>query len=257
MGKDNSLSVCIVTYNEEDNIRECLESVSWAEEIIVVDSLSNDRTVEICRQYTDRVIQRKWNGYIDQKSFALEHATREWVLFIDADERLSPGLIKEIKKEISKENNEYDGFYLPRHIYYLGRWINHGEWYPEYRLRLFKRSKGCIGGIEPHDKVELTTQGRMRVKYLREDMRHFTYKTLSDQIRTIDKFSSISADEMGKTGKNFHISQLLLHPPARFITGYILRGGFRDGIPGLIIAVTCSFHVFLKYCKLWELKKKK
>ena len=255
MGKDNSLSVCIVTYNEEENIRECLESVSWAEEIIVVDSLSNDRTVEICRQYTDRVIQRKWNGYIDQKSFALEHATGEWVLFIDADERLSPGLIKEIKKEISKENNEYDGFYLPRHIYYLGRWINHGEWYPEYRLRLFKRSKGCIGGIEPHDKVELTTQGRMRVKYLREDMRHFTYKTISDQIRTIDKFSSISADEMDKTGKNFHISQLLLHPPARFITGYILRGGFRDGIPGLIIAVTCSFHVFLKYCKLWELKK--
>lgn len=255
MGKDNSLSVCIVTYNEEENIRECLESVSWAEEIIVVDSLSDDRTVEICRQYTDRVIQRKWNGYIDQKSFALEHATGEWVLFIDADERLSPGLIKEIKKEISKENNEYDGFYLPRHIYYLGRWINHGEWYPEYRLRLFKRSKGRIGGIEPHDKVKLTAQGRMRVKYLREDMRHFTYKTLSDQIRTIDKFSSISADEMDKTGKNFHISQLLLHPPARFITGYILRGGFRDGIPGLIIAVTCSFHVFLKYCKLWELKK--
>ncbi len=257
MGKDNSLSVCIVTYNEEDNIRECLESVSWANEIIVVDSLSDDRTVEICRQYTNRVIQRKWNGYIDQKSFALEHAAGEWVLFIDADERLSPGLTKEIKKEISKENNEYDGFYLPRHIYYLGRWINHGEWYPEYRLRLFKRSKGRIGGIEPHDKVELTAPGRTRVKYLREDMWHFTYKTLSDQIRTSDKFSSVSADEMDKTGKNFHIFQLLLHPPARFITGYILRGGFRDGIPGLIIAITCSFHVFLKYCKLWELKKKK
>ena len=257
MCKDNSLSVCIVTYNEEDNIRECLKSVSWADEIIIVDSLSDDRTVEICRQYTDRVIRRKWNGYIDQKSFALEHATGEWVLFIDADERLSPGLIKEIKKEIKKENNEYDGFYLPRHIYYLGRWINHGEWYPEYRLRLFKRSKGRIGGIEPHDKVELTATGRTRVKYLREDMHHFTYKNISAHIQTINKFSSISAKEMEKMGKNFHIFRLLLHPPARFITGYILKGGFKDGIPGLIIAVTCSFHVFLKYCKLWELKKKK
>ena len=257
MDKDNSLSVCIVTYNEEDNIRGCLESVSWAEEIIVVDSLSNDRTTEICREYTDRVIQRKWNGYIDQKSFALKQASGEWVLFIDADERLSPGLIEEIKEEISKENNEYDGFYLARHIYYLGRWINHGEWYPEYRLRLFKRSKGCIGGIEPHDKVELTAAGRVRVKYLKGNMHHFTYKNISAQIRTINKFSSISAEEMNKTGKNFHIFRLLFHPPARFITGYILRGGFKDGIPGLIIAVTCSFHVFLKYCKLWELKKKK
>ena len=257
MGKDNSISVCIVTYNEEDNIRECLESVSWADEILVVDSLSNDRTVDICREYTDRIIQRKWNGYIDQKSFTLKHASGEWVLFIDADERLSPGLIEEIKKEISKENIEYDGFYLARHIYYLGRWINHGEWYPEYRLRLFRRTKGRIGGIEPHDRVELISPAGTRVKYLREDMWHFTYKTISDQIRTINKFSSISAEEMHKRDKKFYISQILLHPPARFITGYILRGGFRDGIPGFIIAVTCSFHVFLKYCKLWELKNRK
>jgi glycosyltransferase involved in cell wall biosynthesis len=246
------VSVCIITYDEEKNIRRCLESVAWAEEIIVVDSLSDDRTVEICREFTDKVTQRSWKGQIDQKTFALSCAHHEWVLLIDADERLSPGLIEEVKRELSEGKEDWDGFCFPRRVHYLGRWINHGEWYPDYKLRLFRKSKARIGGEEPHDRVELVGKGR--VKYLKEDLWHFTYKDISDQVSRLNNFSSISAREMAKHGRAFHIAQILLRPPVRFITGYILRGGFRDGIAGFIIAVVSSFYVFLKYSKLWELR---
>lgn len=246
-----SLSVCVVTYNEEKNIRDCLESVAWADEIIVVDSFSSDKTTEICREFTDEVVQREWKGQIDQKNFALRCAKQDWVLLIDADERLSPKLIKEIKKELSRKNSEYDGFCFPRHVYYLGRWINHGEWYPDYKLRLFRKAKGRIRGVEPHDKVELT--GR-QVKYLKGDLWHFTYENIFAQVETLNKFSSISAGEMAKQGKAFHPFQILFRPIIRFITGYIIRGGFRDGMPGFIIAVASSLYVFLKYFKLWELQ---
>ncbi len=246
-----SLSVCIVTYNEEKNIRDCLKSVAWADEIIIVDSFSSDKTVEICREFTDVVVQREWKGQIDQKSFALTRAKHEWVLLIDADERLSPELVEEIKEELSKGNVEYDGFYFPRLVHYLGRWINHGEWYPDYKLRLFRRTKARIGGVEPHDKVDLTGG---HLKYLKGDMWHFTYKNIFDQVQTLNRFSSISAQEIAKQGKAFHPFQVLLRPIIRFVTAYIIRGGFRDGIPGLIIAVISSFYVLLKYFKLWELQ---
>ncbi len=247
------LSVFIVTHNEEGNIRGCLESVAWAEEIIVVDSFSDDRTVDICREFTDKVIQRPWKGHVDQKSFALSRAQHEWVLLIDADERLSPGLIEVVKMEMSDDKGSWDGFFFPRRVYYLGRWIRHGEWYPEYRLRLFRKSKGAVVGEDPHDRVELVKGGR--VKYLKEDLWHFTYKDIVHQVAQLNKFSSISAGEMAKRGRKFHLYQVLLRPLAAFVTGYILKRGFRDGIPGFIIAVVSSFHVFLKYSKLWELTR--
>ncbi len=247
-----SVSVCIVTYNEEKNIRDCLKSVAWVDEIIIVDSFSSDKTVNICREFTDKIMQREWKGQIDQKSFALSSTKYDWVLLIDADERLSPGLIEEIKKGLSEDSGEYDGFYFPRLVYYLGRWIKHGEWYPDYKLRLFRRVKGRIGGVEPHEKVEVSGG---RVKYLEQDLWHFTYENIFDQLQTLNKFSSISAEEMAKHGKVFHPFQILLRPIIRFITGYAIRGGFKDGIPGLIIAAASSFYVFLKYSKLWELQK--
>ncbi len=246
-----SLSVCVVTYNEEENVRDCLKSVAWADEIIVVDSFSSDKTTEICREFTDEVVQREWKGQIDQKNFALSRTKYDWVLLIDADERLSPSLIEEMKKELSKKNSEYDGFCFPRHVHYLGRWINHGEWYPDHKLRLFRKAKGRIGGIEPHDKVKLT--GR-QVKYLKGDLWHFTYKNIFAQVETLNRFSSISAQEMAKQGKAFQPLQILSRPIMRFITAYIIRTGFRDGMPGFIIAVISSFYVFLKYFKLWELQ---
>ena len=244
------VSVCIVTYNEEKNIRDCLKSVAWADEIIVVDSFSSDRTTEICKEFTDKTMQRPWKGQIDQKSFALSCAKHDWILLIDADERLSPGLIEEVKRELLEDNGQYDGFHFPRHVYYLGCWIDHGEWYPDYKLRLFRKAKGRGGGVEPHDLVEL--EGG-RSKYLKEDLWHFTYGNIFDQVATLNKFSSISAKEMETQGRLFSLFQVLLRPLARFVTGYIIRGGFKDGIPGFIIAVTSSFYVFLKYSKLWEL----
>lgn len=247
------LSVLIVTRNEEENIRACLESVAWAEEIIIVDSLSEDGTVAICREFTDKVIRRPWKGYVDQKSFALSRAQHAWALLIDADERMSPGLIEEVKKELLDDKGTWDGFFFPRRVYYLGRWIKHGEWYPEYRLRLFRRSKGAVVGEDPHDRVELVGGGR--VKYLKEDLWHFTYKDIFHQVAQLNNFSSISVGEMAKRGRKFHLYQVLLRPLAAFVTGYFLKRGFKDGTPGFIIAVVSSFHVFLKYSKLWELTR--
>jgi glycosyltransferase involved in cell wall biosynthesis len=149
------LSICIITYNEEENIRDCLESVKWAEEIIVVDSFSNDKTVAICQEYTNKIIQRPWPGHIEQKNFALEQAAQPWILCLDADERLSPLATEEVIREVSQENNLYHGFFFPRHSYYLGRWINHGGWYPDYKLRLAKKGKARWGGRNPHDKLIL------------------------------------------------------------------------------------------------------
>jgi len=245
------LSVCIVTYNEEENIRKCLESVAWAEEIIVVDSFSTDETVAICREYTDRIFQRPWPGHIEQKNFALEQATRPWVLCLDADEYLSPQATAEVIREVSSASNTFDGFILPRHSYYLGRWINHGGWYPDYKLRLFRRGKARWGGKNPHDKLILDGKSQ----YLKGDILHTVYRDLSDQLRTVDSFSGIVAREWFREGKRFNPFAFLFHPPIKFLETYIFKLGFLDGYPGLIIALVSSFYCFLKYAKLWELKR--
>ena len=245
------LSVCIVTYNEEENIRKCLESVTWAEEIIVVDSFSTDETVAICSEYTDRIFQRPWPGHIEQKNFAIEQATCLWVLCLDADEYLSPQATAEVIHEVSSSGNTFDGFILPRHSYYLGRWINHGGWYPDHKLRLFRRGKARWGGKNPHDKLIL--EGKSQ--YLKGDILHTVYRDLSDQLKTVDNFSGIVAREWLREGKQFNPFASLFHPPVKFLETYIFKLGFLDGYPGLIIALVSSFYCFLKYAKLWELKR--
>lgn len=248
------VSVCIVAYNEEKNIRDCLESVKWADEIIVVDSLSHDKTVEICRNYTDRIYQRPWPGHIEQKNYALDLANHEWILAIDADERLSPSLIEEVTGELKFSGDTINGYYFPRHSYYLGRWINHGGWYPDYKLRLFKRNKGRWGGKNPHDRIILS-EGSTR--YLKEDLWHYVYRDISHQLKTVDSFSRITADIMEKEGNPFPLTQLVFRPPIKFIETYIIKRGWLDGLPGFIISIISSFYVFLKYAKLWEAKQRK
>ena len=248
-----TISACIITYNEEKNIRRCLESVQWADEIIVVDSLSTDRTVEICREFTDKIVQKTWPGYIGQKNFAIDCASNEWVLCIDADEMVSSELRQEILGEFQKADETVDGYFCPRRTFYLGKWIKHGGWYPDYKLRLFKRSKGRWGGADPHDKVVLSG----KAKYLKSDLYHFTYRNLSHQLKTIDNFSTISAEIFSRQGKRFNLINLLIRPPIKFITTYIFKKGFLDGLPGLIISVSSSFYVFLKYAKLWEKERAK
>ncbi len=249
-----NISACVVTYNEENNIRRCLESLKWVDEIIVVDSFSTDRTIKIVREFTERIFCREWKGQIDQKGFALNCTKGEWVLLLDADECLSPALTEEIKATLGASmTQDCDGFYFPRCVHYLGKWIRHGEWYPDYKLRLFRRSKGEIGGVEPHDKVII----KGKAGYLKNDLQHFTYENIAHQISTMNDFSGISAGAMKERGRRFHLYQILLRPLVRFISGYVLRWGFIDGIAGLIIAFISSFGVFSKYAKLWELDEVK
>lgn len=249
------ISACIICFNEEDNIRRCLESLKWVKdsggEIIVVDSFSTDRTLEICRQYTDKIFQNKWPGFVNQSNYALKLASNEWVLSLDADEILSDQARFEIIQEWKNSGyQKYDGYYFKRHTFYLGKWINHGGWYPDYKLRLFRRSKGKWGGSEPHSHVVINE--RALLKSFKGELSHHTYKNISDQIRTIDKYSTVAAEQLAQRGK-FSIFKLLLHPPFRFFKEYIFKLGFLDGLPGLIIIVSTMYYVFIKYAKLWEL----
>ncbi len=253
MHRQIKLSVCIITFNEEKNIRKCLESVKWADEIVVVDSCSTDETVQICRQYTDKVIEKKWPGHVKQKQFALEQAMGDWILFLDADERLSKEAAREIKDRVLTGSCSVDGFIFPRQSYYLGRWICHGGWYPDNKLRLVRKGKSAWGGTDPHDKLAIEGQpDRLNGKIL-----HYVYEDISQQLKTVDSFSTISARQWQKAGRKFNFFLILFRPPIRFLEMYLWKLGFLDGMPGFIIAMISSYYVFLKYAKLWELEKLK
>ena len=247
--KREKISACITAGNEEKNIRRCLESVKWADEIIVVDSFSTDRTAEICREYTPLVYAHRWLGYIGQKNLIKDLASGPWILFIDADEEISCELRDEILAELGSDAcSEIAGYEFPRLVWFLGRWILHGDWYPDIKLRLFRKEKGHCGGKEPHDRT--TVDGK--IKQLKNNMFHYTYDSISDQIATLNRFTTITANGQYEEGKPFHVYDLALRPFIRFIRGYFFRRGFLDGLPGLIVALTCSYGVFIKYAKLWE-----
>ena len=250
MTEGDKISVYILTYNNERTIERCLRSVAWADEIVVVDSYSTDRTLEICRRYTDKIYQRPWTNYREQYQFAADKTTNRWIMFIDADEEVSPELAREIREEIVKNDGRWAGYIAHRRTYYLGRWIKHGGWYPDYEIRLYDRSRGkWEGGL--HAKVKVDGE----VKVLKNFYFHYTYKDISDQLRTIDRYSEVAASDMWKEGKRFSLFDLLLRPPFRFFRDFILKRGFLDGLPGLIIAVLTMFYVFIKYAKLWEIEK--
>ncbi|MBQ7721288.1 MAG: glycosyltransferase family 2 protein [Kiritimatiellae bacterium] len=244
------ISVCIICGNEIDNIERCLRSVTWADEILVMDSFSTDGTYEVAKKYTDNVFRHEWLGYIAQKKLISERASCPWILFVDADEEVSTSLRDEIETMFSKPiPDDIHGFNCPRLVHYLGRWIWHGDWYPDMKLRLFRKDFGECGGEEPHDRI--IVQGR--VANMRGPLNHYTYDNISDQIQQINRFSSISAKTNSSRRVGFFT--LLLHPFVRFMKCYFLKRGFLDGVPGLIIAVNVSFGTFVKYAKLWELRK--
>jgi glycosyltransferase involved in cell wall biosynthesis len=245
------ISVCIIAFNEEDNIRRCLRSLTWADEIVVVDSHSTDGTREIARQYTDKVHEHKWLGYIGQKKLIKGLAAGPWIMFVDADEEVSDELRDEIEDWFSRPvPSEIAGFEFPRLVRYLDRWIRHGEWYPDVKLRLFRKDRGECGGTEPHDRVFVEGQ----VRRLRGRLYHYTYAGIQDQLATLDRFARISAQHRFAAGRRFRLTDVLIHPLYRFVRGYFLKLGFLDGLPGLIIAVNVAFGTFLKYAKLWEME---
>ncbi len=249
MNRDK-LSVCITACDEEDKIRDCLRSVAWADEIVVVDSYSRDRTMDICREYTDKVYQHEWLGYIGQKNLVKKKASHPWILFIDADEEVSPQLRDQIMAEFdSGGNRDVDGYEFPRKVLYMGRWITHGEWYPDYKMRLFRKDRGLCAGKEPHDRI--TVPGTVR--RLTGDLYHYTYANIHEQLDTLNKFSSITARDKFNSGMRFRWRDLLFRPCYRFFKAFFLKRGFLDGSYGFIIAVCASYGVFIKYAKLMEL----
>ena len=245
-----AVSAIVVCFNEEENIGACLESLAWCDEIIVVDSFSTDRTVEICHRYTDRVIQRAWAGYRDQKAFAHSQATKDWVLLVDSDERVTADLKEEICQALAQNDNEYSGYALPRLVFYLNRWWRRGGWYPDYDVRLFRRERATWGGSDPHERI--LVEGKIR--RLRNPLHHFTYRDIEDHLERINRFTSISARELGKSGQRWRLADALLRPAGRFFRFYFLKRGFMEGFAGFYVAVTAAVYVFLKYAKLWELE---
>ncbi|HVP29630.1 MAG TPA: glycosyltransferase family 2 protein [Myxococcota bacterium] len=243
------LSVCIIACNEERNLGRCLDSVSFADEIVVVvDGRSADATESIARARGCRVLVHPYAGNVAQKNVALDQARGEWVLALDADEGASPGLAAEIRRLLEGAPAE-DGYELNRLTWHLGRWIRHGDFFPDWQLRLFRRARGRWAGIDPHGRVALEGS----VGRLLEPLHHWSYRDLADQVERIQEFSRVQAGALRAEGRRARLSDLLLRPPARFLRAYLLKAGFLDGVPGLVIAAATAFHVFLKYAKLWEL----
>lgn len=246
-----TISAFIVCSNEERKIRRCLESVRWCDEIVVVlDDKSSDGTAGICREYTSKILVRGWTGYVDQKRFGLESCTSDWALNLDADEEVSPELREEIEAAL-RDSRGKDGFELNRVVFFLGRWWRKGGWYPEFRLRLLRRTAAAWGGEDPHEHAVLNgTSGRMT-----GELRHYTYDDIADQIRRLNSHSTASAKHMAKRGKHASLRHLVVNPIGRFIKFYLLKRGYREGLAGFIVAVIEAWYVHLKYAKLWELQR--
>lgn len=242
------VTATVITFNEAANIQAALESLSWADEIIVVDSESTDDTTAIARKFTDRVFVRPWPGYVAQKNFAAEQARHDWIFSLDADERVSPGLAAEIKTVIAHAPSAA-GYRVPRVTFHLGRWIRSTDWYPDYQLRLYDRRRARWTGRHVHESVRADGD----VQDLGNDLLHYAYRDLSHHFQTMDRYTTLAARQMFEDGRRAGWLDVAVHPPAAFLRNYILRGGFRDGVPGLIVSAMNARYVGLKFAKLWEL----
>ena len=241
------LSVTVITENEEANLPDTLTSVAWADEIVVVDCGSTDATIDVARQFTDRVSVNPWPGYGAQKNHAAEIASHDWILSLDADERVSPALAEEIRQLLATEPARR-GYRLPRVAFHLGRWIRSTDWYPDHQLRLYDRRAGRWSTPSVHESVQI--DGAPGV--LRHELEHYTYRDLSHQLATIDRYTTLAARDMAEHGRRASRLRLLVHPPLAFLRNYVLRKGVRDGTAGFIISAMNAYYVFLKFAKLWE-----
>ncbi|HKC50153.1 MAG TPA: glycosyltransferase family 2 protein [Myxococcota bacterium] len=245
------ISGVVICLNEADRIGRCLESLAFCDELVVVDSGSTDGTRDVARRYTEHTIEQPFLGYVKQKNFALERAKHDWVICLDADEALSPELRESLQAALARVDDRVSGYELDRVTHYLGVWHDHGEWYPDWQLRVFRRSRGRWAGMDPHDRVELDG----RVERLSGRLLHWNYRSLSEHIQTTDRFSARMAGSMQEAGVRFRLADLLLRPIARFFKGYVLRQGFRDGMAGFVVSAATAYYVFMKYAKLWELER--
>ncbi|MBI4428354.1 MAG: glycosyltransferase family 2 protein [Ignavibacteriales bacterium] len=244
-----SLSVIVIVRNEEKNMNDCLEAVRWADEIIIVDSGSTDRTVEIARRFTRNVFSKQWEGFGSAKNFALSQCTKEWILSVDADERVTPQLKEEIRTVLQRKDGSVSAYAVPIKACFLGRWILHCGWYPAHKIRLFRRQGSRY---LPENKLHEGVQVQGSVEKLANDLLHYTDPNLFHYFEKLNHYTSLGADELEQEKVTFRIPQLLVRPFWTFLRMYFLQAGFRDGIQGFILCVLSSCYVFTKYAKLWE-----
>jgi glycosyltransferase involved in cell wall biosynthesis len=240
------LTVTVITRNESANLAPALDSVSWADEVIVVDSRSTDDTATIAERHGARVIVRDWPGYSAQKNFAAREAAHDWILSIDADERVTPALADEVRALMAAEPGAR-GYRIPRVSYYLGRWIRSTDWYPDYQLRLYDRRVSAWAGLV-HEGVDV----KGPIGRLHADLQHLPYRDMSHHLETIDRYTSLAARQMRERGQRVGVAGLLARPVGAFLRNYVIRSGWRDGSVGLVVSVLNSYYVFLKFAKLWE-----
>lgn len=246
------LSAFVICYNEENNIRRCLESIKWCDEIVVLDSGSTDNTVNICKEFTDKIIHQPWLGNKKQKQMALNKCTKAWVINIDADEEVSFELrnrIEAILSESNKETQEIQGYYISRIVYYLNCWWDKGGWYPEYRLRFFQRQATSWGGTDPHEKAVVVG----KVQRLKESIYHYTYGDTLNQIHSLTAHSAMSATRMSEAGVSAGIFKLTFRAPFRFMKFFIIKRGYRYGKLGFVVGMLEAYGTLFKYVRLWEL----
>ena len=249
------LSVTIITKNEAANIGDALASVAWADEVVVVDSQSTDDTAAIATRQHPRVVVRAWPGYVEQKNHAASIAAHDWILSLDADERVTRALAAEIQALLARPQEAigHAGFRIPRVTFHMGRWIRTTDWYPDDQLRLYDRRAAQWTGQYVHESVSV----RGTIGRLRGELQHYPYRDISDHLETIDRYTTYAARQMHEAGRRAGLLQVAGHPPLAFLRNYIARGGIRDGVPGLVISAMNSYYVFLKFAKLWELQRKK
>ncbi len=244
------LSAVIITLNEEKNIKRCIDSVKdVVDEILVVDSYSTDKTKEICEKETVRFIEHPWKGYIEQKNFANEKATFQYIISIDADEALSEKLKKSIVE--IKKNWQYDTYEINRITNYCGKWIKHCGWYPDKKIRIFNREKAKWAGDKIHEHIELNED--VTVSFLKGDLEHYSYYTISDHMNQANHFSDIAAEVLFNKGKKITFARLFFSPIIRFLRDYFFRLGFLDGYYGFVICQISAHAAYLKYAKLMQL----
>jgi len=245
------VSAIVITLNEAANIDACLESIAWTDEVIVVDSGSTDDTADRARAHGAKVIVREWPGYSAQKNFAASECRHDWILSVDADERVTPALASEIRSTLQAPGDTA-GYRIPRVAWHLGRWIRTTDWYPDFQLRLYNRRLANWPARLVHESVHANGP----VRYLRHELQHYAYRDISHHHDVMDRYTSLAARQMHEQGRRASMTDVWLHPPAAFLRNYVLKRGFTDGVPGLIISAMNAHYVFLKFAKLWELQRR-
>jgi len=242
------LSVTVITLNEEDALRRCLESVAWADEIVVVDAESSDKTVEVARAFTDAVFVRPWRGFAAQKNFALDHASGDWVLSLDADEEVTPELRGEIVAVLERPASDVAAYAVARRNIFWGAWVRHGGLYPDWQVRLLRRGRGRFGDVSVHESVRVDGT----VVRLASPLLHRSYRDVADFLARADRYSSLAAADRLRHGPPVNAAELVLRPLGRFLGMYVLRAGFLDGWRGFLLAVLYAYYVFIRSAKVWE-----